>query len=108
MTATEKLKQAMDAARQGMANNISDLKNLAKEADRRHDQAVDAAKQSPRDDLEEARAGLAAAGNYCRSLIESATGETMADPDRHDSRDDTGKFAQTHSPGHLFRKMLGR
>lgn len=112
MTVTEKLAQNMDAARRGMEDATTGLKRIARQADSRHDQAVAALRlekdEGRRGALEEVRAGLAATGDYCRSLIEAHTGEAPAESNIHDARDETGKFTPEGSVGHLFRKMTGR
>lgn len=123
MSITKDLAGKMAAAKQGETELLKDMRRIAKIAEERHDEA--AAKvaeldeqiakdpgneelQRKRDEYDRVRSGLYAAVEYANGIYEQATGAAPVEPERHDSRDITGKFTLKDSLNHLFRKFLGK
>lgn len=112
-SATSKIAQRMAAVKQAQKTTLADMAALARKAGKKHDAIIGKLNglgddHPARPALEEARDGLRAASDFCRSTIEQQTGQAPQDPNYHGSRDEGGKFTRTDSPGHMMRRMQGK
>ena len=112
-TATSKIIQRMATVKKAQKATLEEMAALSRQADKRHDAIVGKLNgleddHPARRKLEEVRDGLRAASEFCRATIEQQTGHPPKGPKYHDSRDESGKFTQTDSPGHMMRRMQGK